>query len=217
YGTLALVLSISSAAVIVFTLGLDVSIFRMYFQLEADPPRQQQFVRTVWAVVILVPLAAAIAGGGALWPIVGHGRLFGGVDLLLALVGSALNVAAATVPQTILRAQQRLRTYLTVTVVATGTNAALTAAFVIGFDWGVRGWLASIVVANVLTLAAAARAVPLRAPKWPVDRPLLRSTLSFGLPLVPHALAQWALQLADRVVLAGLVGAGALGVYSLAS
>jgi O-antigen/teichoic acid export membrane protein len=217
YGSLSLVLAIATATAILFSLGLDVSIFRMYFQFESDPPRQQRFIRTVWTTVIVLPLAAAIVIGAALWPVVGDGRLFSGPDLFLALVGSALSVAGATVPLAVLRAEGRLRTYVIVTLVATGASVVLTAAFVIGLRWGVRGWLASIVVANLATLGAAAVAIPFRLPRRPFDIPMLRGTLSFGLPLVPHSLAQWALQLADRLVLAGLVSAGALGVYSLAS
>jgi O-antigen/teichoic acid export membrane protein len=49
------------------------------------------------------------------------------------------------------------------------------------------------------------------------DRSLLRGSLVFGLPLVPHMISHWALQLADRLVIAGIVSAAALGRYGLAS
>jgi O-antigen/teichoic acid export membrane protein len=39
--------------------------------------------------------------------------------------------------------------------------------------------------------------------------------IGFGLPTVPHQAAAWALNLADRLVLAGIVSSAALGVYSL--
>ena len=40
--------------------------------------------------------------------------------------------------------------------------------------------------------------------------------MRFGATLIPHAFALWALFLIDRGVLAGLVSAHELGVYSLA-
>ena len=46
---------------------------------------------------------------------------------------------------------------------------------------------------------------------------LVRRALVFGLPLLPHALSHWALQLADRGVIASLVNARSLGIYSLAA
>jgi O-antigen/teichoic acid export membrane protein len=215
YGTFSLLVAISSAVAIFLALGLDVAIFRLYFQLASDPERQQRFVNSVWSMLIFVPTAAACVIGVAVWPFMGHAR-FGGLDLFLALAGSGVGVAALTVPLAVLRVEQRLRTFLLVTTVATLTNVGFSLLFVVELRWGVRGWLAAAIVANVLTLATAVVVVPYRRPQ-PLDGPLLRHALGFGAPLVPHSLAHWALQAADRVVIAGIVSQAALGVYSLAS
>lgn len=215
YGTFSLLVTISSAVAILFSLGLDVAILRIFFQLTGDPRRQQQFVNSVWAVLIVVPFSAAIVIGIAAWPLIGHSR-FDGLDLLLALVGAASGVAATTVPLAVLRAEQRLRRFLIVTAVATITNSGISLLFVAGFGWGVRGWLIAAIVANSITFAIAVLVVPFRRPH-PVNRPLIREALKFGAPLVPHSLAHWALQVADRAVIAGIVSSAALGVYSLAS
>jgi O-antigen/teichoic acid export membrane protein len=215
YGTFSLLVAISSAVAIFLALGLDVAIFRLYFQLASDPARQQRFVNSVWTVLIVFPTAAACLIGAIAWPFMGHAR-FGGFDLFLALAGSAVSVAALTVPLAVLRAEQRLRTFLVVTTASTIANVGLALLFVVGFRWGVRGWLAATIIANLLTLATALIAIPYRRPR-PLDRPTLRDALGFGLPLVPHSLAHWALQAADRVVIAGIVSQAALGVYSLAS
>jgi O-antigen/teichoic acid export membrane protein len=215
YGTFSLLVAISSAVAIVLALGLDVAIFRLYFQLASDPERQQRFVNSVWSVLLVVPTAAACLIGAVAWPLMGQAR-FGGLDLFLALVGSAVSVAALTVPLAVLRAEQRLRTFLVVTSVSTVANVGLSLFFVVGLRWGVRGWLAAAIVANLLTLGTAIVVIPYRRPR-PLDRPLLRHALGFGAPLVPHSFAHWALQAADRVVIAGIVSQAALGVYSLAS
>jgi O-antigen/teichoic acid export membrane protein len=215
YGTFSLLVAISSAVAIFLALGLDVAIFRLYFQLASDPERQQRFVNSVWSVLIVVPTAVACLIGAVAWPLIGHAR-FGGLDLFLALVGSAISVAALTVPLAVLRAEQRLRTFLVVTTVSTVATVGLSLLFVVGLEWGVRGWLAAAIVANLLTLGTAVVVMPYRRPR-PLDRSLLRHALGFGAPLVPHSLAHWALQAADRVVIAGIVSQAALGVYSLAS
>jgi O-antigen/teichoic acid export membrane protein len=217
YGTLGLLLAFAGAAAIIFSVGLDVAIFRLFFQLEEEPERQQQLVLIIWCLLMFFPIAAALALGLGLWPVVGDSHLFTNLELLLVLVGAALGVAATTLPFSVLRAQQRLRAYLGVTGAATVTNAALTLLFVVGLDWGVGGWLVATILANAATLVVAALVLPFRAPTWPIDTALVRHSLGFGAPLVPHSLAHWGLQLADRAILAGLVGAAALGVYSLAS
>ena len=215
YGTFALLVAISSAVAIVLALGLDVAIFRLYFRLADDPKRQSAFVNSVWSLLIVCPLTGTVAIGLLAWPFVTHAR-FSGFDLLLALVGAAAIVASSTVPLAVLRAEQRLRDFLIVTSVSTLAGTSLSLLAVVGFRWGIRGWLIASIVGSAVTLATAVRVVPYHLPR-PFDGPLIRNALGFGAPLVPHALAHWALQVADRAVIAGIVSQAALGVYSLAS
>jgi O-antigen/teichoic acid export membrane protein len=81
---------------------------------------------------------------------------------------------------------------------------------------GPRGWLVALVAANAVTFLATAVLVP-----WDMrrryDRFLVARSVRFGLPMLPHMMSQWALQLADRAVLAGLVTSAELGIYSLAA
>jgi O-antigen/teichoic acid export membrane protein len=51
---------------------------------------------------------------------------------------------------------------------------------------------------------------------WQFDRGLLREMNRFGLPLVPSALALWAINFIDRFFVAVYKGQGEVGVYSLA-
>jgi O-antigen/teichoic acid export membrane protein len=215
YGTVSLLFSIGTAAGILFTLGLDTAVFRTYFALAADPERQRDFVASAWRLLVVLPVACAGVAGGLTWLTVDSGR-FSGPAMLLSFESAAVNVAATTVPLAVLRADQRLRPYLLVTVTSALGTSGLTLLFVVGFDGGVVGWLGATVVANAIALVVAALVVPLHA-RRAFDVPLTAQSVRFGLPLLPHFLGHWALQLADRSVLAGLVTADALGVYSLAA
>ena len=119
-------------------------------------------------------------------------------------------------PLALLRAQQRLRDYLVLNAISAGATAAFTLTLVVGFDAGVPGWLLAVLLANLVAVMAALWIVPWRRPR-PFDQHLVRGTLLLGLPLVPHFLGYWALQLADRAVLAGIVSIATLGVYTLAA
>jgi O-antigen/teichoic acid export membrane protein len=213
YGTLSLLLAISSAVAIALTLGLDYAVFRTYFQLEHDRVRQRELVDSLWKFLVVFPTSAALIVGAVAWPLIGSAGRIRGLDLLLALLAAALNVAATTLPLAVLRAEQRLRGYLTITVTTAASSAALTLLFVVVLHRGVRGWLLGMLIANALGLATAAIVVPWhRSDSYRHD--LVRGSIRFGLPLVPHFLSHWALQLADRAVLAALVSGSALGAYS---
>jgi O-antigen/teichoic acid export membrane protein len=216
YGTISLLLSAGAGVGILFTLGLDIAIFRTYFELASDPKRQIRFVDSIWRFLVVFPVGAALVLGGVLWPILGNGGRFSGLDVLLALVATSLSVGATTLPLAVLRAEQRLRHYIAITGVTTLATAGFTVLFVVVLDAGVTGWLVATLVANTATLIAAGVLMPWKR-SVEFDGRLVRRSVLLGLPLVPHFLSHWALQLADRSVLAGLVSPESLGVYSLAA
>ena len=119
-------------------------------------------------------------------------------------------------PLVVLRVKERLVGYL----VLSGANAAATTTLilvaVVGLHLGITGWLGASAASNLVLLLASAVVLPwYRDERF--DWALLRGPLRFGLTLVPHAFSLWAIMLADRIVLAGLVTAHQLGLYSLAA
>ena len=216
YGTFALLLTIASGVTILFSVGMESVFMRVYFQLAADEDRRASLVSSVWLGLTTLPLAAGTVVGLVALAFIPSSSRFSGLELLLALLGAAVNVGANVVPLSILRADQRLRSFLGFSTIATLSNVGLSLLFVAAFRWGILGWLVATMVANVVTLATGVLIVPFRRPQA-VDVGLIRQLLRLGIPLVPHMFAQWALQVADRIVIAGIVSASALGVYSLAS
>jgi len=216
YGAFSLLVTIAGGVTVLFSLGMESVFMRVYFQLDTDKARQSDFVNTVWIGLIAFPLIAGTTVGLIAWPLIPHAARFTGFELLLAFVGAAVNVGANIVPLSVLRAEQRLRAFLTFSTIATLSIAGLSLLFVAGFRWGVLGWLVATILAYLVTLVTGLRIVPFRRPSR-IDLDHVRQLVRLGVPLVPHMAAQWALQVADRIVIAGIVSASALGVYSLAS
>ncbi len=89
--------------------------------------------------------------------------------------------------------------------------------FIFVLDLGIEG----ILLSNVLTNSAVAfwilgkmRHSCLPSP-FPATGKIARELLSFGLPLVPAAMALWGIDLADRYILDLYHGGSVVGVYSL--
>jgi O-antigen/teichoic acid export membrane protein len=85
---------------------------------------------------------------------------------------------------------------------------------VIGFDQGVLGVLRASLVAAAVT-AIVSLVLMVRVAARAFDRRLLIGALAFGLPVIPHLLSHWLLNLSDRIVLEGFVSDTELGLYSL--
>ena len=216
YGRLSILLAIAAVAIVLFSCGMDTAFFRTYFLLREDPETQRRFVTTAWVFLLIVPPAIAAVFAVVAFPLFSSGNIVSPVEIAVALAGAALFVSGTVVPLSLLRAQERLRDFVILTVVTGGSTAGFTVLFVVGLDGGVIGWLVGVVVANAVTLIAAVRIIPLRLTTG-VDRLLLTGALAMGLPLIPHILSHWGLGISNRLVLAGIVPETDVGIYTLAA
>jgi O-antigen/teichoic acid export membrane protein len=215
YGALSILLAVSTAATFLFSFGLDLAVYRMYFQLDGSED-QKVFIDSIWRVLVAVPILLAVLFGAAVWPFLGHVPRMTGADGLLALLAAAVGVASTTVPYAVLRIRRQLNRFVFLTLLNGVATAVLTLLLVVVFDEGVEGWLVAAVGANLVSLIAALWAVPWsRAARF--DRSMVVSAVKFGASIVPHSMAGWSLLLADRLILSAQVSGTDLGIYSLGS
>ena len=212
YGRMSIAMSIFSVAVFLMSAGLEIAVFRSWFQLRDDPTKQETFVQSAWRFLIAFPLALAATFGGAAILIGGFADL-SGEQIALALLAAAAQTASTVVPTAVARAREELGVYVRLSLSTTIPTVALSILFVVALDLGVTGWIAAIALGQTVSLLFAFAIVPIKRCKF--DWQLVRAGIAFGLPTVPHQTAAWALNLADRLVLAGLISSAALGVYSL--
>ncbi len=216
YGQLSVALSVTAVASILFALGFDVATFRNVIRLEHDPPARRQFISSTWTFSLLAPWFMAIACAAVLIPVFAAAHILASAQLLLALAAAVIATGAITIPLVVLRADNRFRDYMLITVTNLAVSNSLSLLMVVWLHAGVFGYLLSVVIGTAATLLVALRVVPYSLPK-PFDLSLVRDALKLSLPLVPHFLLLWALQLADRFLVAVILGTAAAGLYSVAS
>jgi O-antigen/teichoic acid export membrane protein len=216
YGRLGLLVTIQGGVTVALSAGMETGVFRHYFYLEGDSVAQRRFVASAWRSLIIAAAGLAAVLAMLLILLVPSSAVFRPGEATVAVFGAAVLIAATIVPLTVLRAEQRLKDYIMVTVVAGVSTAVLTVLSVVVLRLGVIGYFGATLAANSLTLAVAIYILPWRR-RESFDRVGMRSTLAVALPLIPHTLAHWSLVLMDRAMLAVLVVPSALGVYTLAS
>ncbi len=216
YGQLSVALSVVTVASILFSLGLEVAVFRNVVQLENDPPARDRFVNSTWTFLLVAPWIMAVACGAILAPLLGASNVLSPDRLVVALISATLSVASTTVPMVVLRAENRLRDYMVIMIWTTIISTGLSLVLVVWIHGGVIGYLLSVIAGNVVALVAVLRIVPYALPR-PFDRVAVREALGLSLPIVPHFVSLWALQLADRFLVAVILGTAAAGLYSVAS
>ncbi len=208
FGTVAVVTIALQLVGLAVTLGLPSAITLEHLTGGADGPERAGRLVTA-TVVVAVGLAAVVSLAGLVAAVDGVDR-----PLWTVAAWGIVPVAVLAAVQAQLRAAGRPGRFVAATgLIALGGPLAGLAVVALGHDSAV-GYLAGLVVAGLMgAVAALALASPGR-PGFGAD--LLRPALAVGLPLVPHAVALYALLAADRLVIEHVLGPGAAGRYQVA-
>jgi O-antigen/teichoic acid export membrane protein len=214
YGVLALLLTIEVAAKIVFRWGVDASFMRMYYDCP-DQPARQRLSSTIFFFLLAangVLLALLLAGSQ---PITRH--LFGSPAPALALQLLLVNTFLTNfffIPFHELRIQRESPTFISLTIGRSLLTIVLRLTLVIWARLGILGViLADLIATAVFALVLLPRFARLIRPAFSI--PLLREALRFGLPRLPHGVAQQTIAFSDRYVASLYVTLHELGLYTI--
>ncbi len=120
----------------------------------------------------------------------------------------------AVVPLMVLRSQERAKLYASLTIGQAVLYHTLAIVLVLYFGYGVLGLLWSNLLSTlVLVPVFLLLTVPMISIHPSVRR--MKSLLNYSMPLIPHSIAGWVLNLSDRIVLQHWVALSDIGVYSL--
>lgn len=100
------------------------------------------------------------------------------------------------------------------TVLQVGLNLL----FLLGFNWGVKGYLWALFIANLVTAVFVFYAAKLyKYIGWSFDKTYLKSMLKYSLPLIPNSVFWWIMQSSNRYVITLMLSSGDNGIYSVAN
>jgi len=214
YGVLGLLGGVEAGAKLFFRWGLDGAFMRFWYDCE-DAPARQRLASTIFFFLLAVNAALLIASIAAA-PFVSI-RMLGAPGYTLALQLVLLNTFAigfTFIPFHVMRIEQRTRAFSGLTFARSVATLLLRILLVVGLRYGIWG----VVLADVVVTAG----VMLWMLRWfaPLIRPMfsvavLREALAFGLPRLPHALAQQVMAVGDRFILSGFGTLTDIGVYSM--
>ncbi len=214
YGVLALLLAVEMLVKIVFRWGVDAAFMRMYYDC-ADQQARRRLASTIFFFLLAVNglvLGAALTAAPALarW-------IFGSSSHALALQLLLVNTFLSGfffIPFHELRIQKQSPTFIALTVTRSLATIVARLTLVIGFKLGVIGVVLADVAATLLFLVLMLpRFAALIGPHFSKD--LLREALRFGLPRIPHGLAQQTAAVSDRWVMSLYATLHEIGLYSI--
>jgi len=214
FGKIETIVALTTVLVVVLRLGISSAFFRFYFD-STDPERRTLVVRTSFWFTMTMATAGLVAGFILATPLAHLLRL--GDDPWLvraAFVGlwAQMNYEQLT---SLFRVEERPVAFVSASIANIFITVGATVLLVVGLHKGPTG----AIVGNFLgTLTVYFVLLAYRRYQLGLefDRGLLRAMNRFGMPLVPSALALWAINFIDRLFLARFKDLSEVGVYSLA-
>jgi O-antigen/teichoic acid export membrane protein len=214
FGKIETIVALTAVLVVVLRMGISSAFFRFYFD-STDPARRRLVVRTAFWFTMGMATIGLVLGFAFATPLADALRF--GDDPWLVRAGfvglwAQMNYQQLTA---LFRVEERPVAFVSATVANVLITVGMTVLLVVGLDKGATG----AVVGNFIgTLAVYFALLGYRRYQLGLefDRKLLRAMNKFGLPLVPSALALWAITFIDRFFVAVFKGQSEVGVYSLA-
>ncbi|MCU0650084.1 MAG: oligosaccharide flippase family protein [Gemmatimonadaceae bacterium] len=215
YGVMGLVTATIALLQTFASLALDNAASRWYWDATDERDRRRPFATwtaTQFAVATVLALTMiALAEPLSRWIVgdVGLARWFRIVALTLP------TSVASSVAMTWLRVNRRPWPAVGYSVGTTVVQIAVTLFLVAGLRWGLLGvYVAQVVTGVVGVVAALVLCGPAMTPRL-FDRQLLRDMLRFSAPLIPAAVAVWAVSSIDRFFVQRYVSTSEVGIYSI--
>jgi O-antigen/teichoic acid export membrane protein len=214
YGRIETLIAASAVVVIVLQLGISSAFFRFYFD-STDPARRVLVVRTCFWFTMGMATLGLVLGLVLAEPIAHFLQLGDSANLVRAAavgVWAQMNYQQLT---SLFRAEERSVGYVLASLANVVITVGATVLLVVVLDKGPIG----VIVGNFIgTLCVYVVLVGYRRYQLGLefDRKLFRAMNRFGMPLVPAALALWAINFLDRYLIAVFKDQSEVGVYSVA-
>ena len=126
---------------------------------------------------------------------------------------------ATSVELNYLKAKEKNKLYSVVSILNTGSMAALNILFLVYMKMGVRGYLIAYIVANgissLILFLLGGLWKDLRKAK--LKKELIVEMLKYSSPLILNNVSWWAIHSSDKIMIELMVSASALGLYTVAA
>ncbi|WP_320128503.1 oligosaccharide flippase family protein [uncultured Sphaerochaeta sp.] len=219
YGVTNLLASFSSVSTYIIAFSLYSAIIRFYADYKQDPEKVKTFFGTIICFVFLSGCVFFILA--LLLRKVLSLFLFQGIDFypsvfmaLIALIFTSLY----TLYQNILKGMQEAKKSALVSISYFLLQVLLNIVFVAFLRWGANGVLLSLVISS--TFACIWMLIDLKRlhlVRFCIDKTILKETLRYSIPIIPHNLSTQIAQFVSRVFINGTSSLATVGLFSLAS
>jgi|GEM_PF-3579808 len=226
YGILLLVTLFGTLVRMLMRLGLNDGFMRLYFDYTDQRSRKELLGATYYGlstinIILFIPLYLFIDKIAWLFlydadlpPDQMSHLLSTYTPLFTVMLIACFARSFLNIPFTLLRTEERARTFAAISVVRFLANMILKVIFVAVLKWNIHG----IVMVDLITsffFTAAFMPLVWRKVSLRLNLKMLKDLLSFGVPKVPHNMAHHLLNQADRYIISRFLNLASVGIYGI--
>lgn len=216
FGVVEMCSTLGGFIVLVMRLGIPGSVTRFYFDYFEDSILIKDYVTTVYRFLLLTSLFFLVFFGLVLFflgDFLTPGVLFFPF-IILVLINSALTFSQ-DLQRRLLQAREQSKYAAKINVAVSCINIGLTFLLVVILKLGALGMVLALIFTNIIFLIQA-QFYLIKDLKGIFRVELLKSSLKYGIGMLPHHLFSALAPLLAKSLLVGTSSLSALGVYSLA-
>ena len=216
FGITGIVQSANQILTIVLALGINSAIQRYYYEYYEDETQLKQYISSTFLFLTVAASVASLGlllGGEPVWgmifrqvPFVPYAQL-----MIWTVWGSVLTQYALN----LYRAHQEPVRFVITQLGNFLLTTTTTIYFVAFCHLGAKGQLMGLLVGAVVTALISSALLLKEHFTLRVDWKFIRVSMVYGVPLIPHLIAQWVKTSLDRLILENYATLDEVGIYTL--
>lgn len=217
YGVTNLVMGFIQVGTFIVAFSLYSAVIRFYVDFKDNPNKLKKLYGTIISFVFLSGIISLILGvifRNAVVNIFFDGIEFFPIVLIAFLI--LVFISLHTLHQSILQGMQQGKKLTKLNLIVFMATAALKIIFMGVFDLGAVGFLLAQLIVNIIYFGY--MVIDLNKNdliEWTIDFPILKETLKYSIPLMPHNLSTRIASLASRIFINTSGTLSAVGLYSI--
>ena len=216
YGTADLITNLANFLIPIFCCGVSEGVLRFSLREKTEDGSPRYDPKAVFSTSAVITLIGSVLLF-LLLPVFSFVPSFKGYGVLVVLYVTASNLHSIAAEY--VRAAEKTTLYAFQGVLNTALVILLNITFLLGFDFGIYGYVLAVILADFLTTVFLVFYARLYRDFsiGRIDCTVTRVILRFSIPLIPGTILWWIISVSDRYLLTWLSGAEANGLYVAAA
>lgn len=214
YGIIGSMQAMVSILMVLFTLGFDASVFRLYWDYTTETDRKELFGTMVIAKTIITSVILLII-------LLFHNtvnNIFPSIPFFpyyFYIVIAVFLSSYFELPKKYFMLKEKPTSYIIFNISAFIVKSGLIIWFIVSIDNTAKSYLQAFLLSTIVIFPAAI-VITSRFINFKLSISKLKNILSFSLPIMPTLIFAWIMDLSDRIFLERYYSVKEIGIYSLA-